>query len=1046
VSQQDPAGFTTTFGYDAVGNRISIIKPNTAATSFLYDGHRRLIQETNPLSEITQYTYDDNLTDGVGLDASYGDLIGPVGLGGNADGSALRTTNAAGESTVSVRDGLGRETLAINASRNPTRMNHDVVVGGLLETSVTDPLGNTTRRREDAEGRTRTSVDAAGKITTRSFDSMGGLLSERDPNGVGRDCMYDGVGLRTACADTQGDTTLFEHDAAGNQTATTDATGVRTTCTFDFRNRRKSCTNGVGATTTNSYDGNSNLTSVTDGEGRLTTYTYDARNFRLTETFPDSSGPLDKVTRTYDAVGRLATRTDQGGNVMTYTYDLADRLTHKTDAQGQVDSFDYDDVGRFVSGTSQRFGTEVTRGFDAAGRPSGESVTILANEQSYAVSYSYDVADHLTTLTYPDGTTVSRTYTNRDQLSTISLGAQSVAQYTYDDGGRLDTTTFGNGRVESRTYRNDNLLSGISTPSVGDFSYTYDGKKRKLTEGGTAMNGAQTFTYDDEGRPTSWSGGAAAAQSWTLSLEGDWQSTTRNSVTESRTHNAAHELTAIDGNNLSYDGRGNLLQDDRGNNLAWDFENKLIGYAPAQGGGVGYLYDVLGRKVARIEGALTTVFVHAGPEVVAEYDNADLRIKYILGESIDRPVAYVLGGATHWYSANHLGSIAAVSDSTGAVVERYRYDAHGTRSELTPSGQTRLGTAIGNQIGFTGRYHDPSTGLLDFRFRQFDSRLGRFVSRDDEYRDGMSLYFAYFVPNATDPTGHFIGIIQSILGRKKNSQPTSPPVPGVAINITSGIIIACLSINACKDRAGQGLNVVSEWVISDILNSTSGSLGGPSNIDTSGWTSASPNQPQVPPVPVSLPGAMDPQVPNYGGVDSGQIPSSSKIAEVSDAMAKGDRPLAIRLAADAWGITGAANATYNPFISPKRAGNTTPTGTVQIGPSAFVDPLTNMPRSAGFLASTLAHEAVHVHQVNTGNYAQTGTVGEKVNEIEGYDRELRELPRFGMSPTEIQQTRALRNDLYGDVIKDSFYRSRITGDPHSTMNNYLIRSDELYRY
>ena len=140
--------------------------------------------------------------------------------------------------------------------------------------------------------------------------------------------------------------------------------------------------------------------------------------------------------------------------------------------------------------------------------------------------------------------------------------------------------------------------------------------------------------------------------------------------------------------------------------------------------------------------------------MIAEYVNGDLSIDYILGEVIDRPVAYVAWGSAFWYAANRLGTIAAITSEAGAVVERYRYDAHGTRTVLSPDGTVRPGTAVQNQIGFTGRYHDPLTGLVDFRFRQYSPTLGRFISRDDEYRSSMSLYRASFVPNFTDPSGH----------------------------------------------------------------------------------------------------------------------------------------------------------------------------------------------------------------------------------------------------------------------------------------------------
>jgi RHS repeat-associated protein len=89
------------------------------------------------------------------------------------------------------------------------------------------------------------------------------------------------------------------------------------------------------------------------------------------------------------------------------------------------------------------------------------------------------------------------------------------------------------------------------------------------------------------------------------------------------------------------------------------------------------------------------------------------------------------------------------------------------------------------QIGFTGRYLDKETGLWYFNARYYSGSLGRFIERDpnmtlpwtemnkqykhrlgerrqlvgwmpvslDGYQDGMLLYAAHFVPNATDPTG-----------------------------------------------------------------------------------------------------------------------------------------------------------------------------------------------------------------------------------------------------------------------------------------------------
>jgi RHS repeat-associated protein len=106
--------------------------------------------------------------------------------------------------------------------------------------------------------------------------------------------------------------------------------------------------------------------------------------------------------------------------------------------------------------------------------------------------------------------------------------------------------------------------------------------------------------------------------------------------------------------------------------------------------------------------------------------------------------------------SNHLYSVAALTDNSGSVVERYRYDAYGQRTVLAADGTTvRTSSTHGNQIGFTGRYQDKETNLWYFRARYYSTTLGRFAGRDPlGYMDGMSLYSGYLVPNRLDPTGN----------------------------------------------------------------------------------------------------------------------------------------------------------------------------------------------------------------------------------------------------------------------------------------------------
>jgi RHS repeat-associated protein len=68
-----------------------------------------------------------------------------------------------------------------------------------------------------------------------------------------------------------------------------------------------------------------------------------------------------------------------------------------------------------------------------------------------------------------------------------------------------------------------------------------------------------------------------------------------------------------------------------------------------------------------------------------------------------------------------LRTVRRLSNRSGEIVARYEYDPFGRLLTTSPASVTAL---------FTGRPYDAAVGILDYRLRQYDPALGRFLQRD----------------------------------------------------------------------------------------------------------------------------------------------------------------------------------------------------------------------------------------------------------------------------------------------------------------------------
>jgi RHS repeat-associated protein len=139
-----------------------------------------------------------------------------------------------------------------------------------------------------------------------------------------------------------------------------------------------------------------------------------------------------------------------------------------------------------------------------------------------------------------------------------------------------------------------------------------------------------------------------------------------------------------------------------------------------------------------------------------------LLARYTHGEEIDQPLAMArdtdadgqLGAAeSFFYHTDHLGSIRLVTDAAGAVANRYDYDAFGGWEATSYE-------TVANPFGFTARERDAESGLMFYRARYYDPKIGRFISQDPIGFEGKDLNLYRYVFNgpviAIDPFGQVL--------------------------------------------------------------------------------------------------------------------------------------------------------------------------------------------------------------------------------------------------------------------------------------------------
>jgi RHS repeat-associated protein len=762
--------------------------PNDYSKAYLYHWQHQgslagsiLESERPALEGRVWYTYD-----GQSVSYNEGTSGQPNAIGRVLDDGTTQLYqfqyNTIGQITNSV-DPLGRSVSFIYSSnlvdlleiRQTTGANNELIASYLY----------------DAQHRPTAIYDAAGQLTTNTYNARGQLLTTTNPKGETTALTYDANGYLLAINGALGgtnDSVLFSYDSAGRVRSMTDPDGYTITNRYDNLDRITNVAFPDGTFVAFTYDKLDRVKS-TDRLGRETQFTYDTLR-RLTSV----KDALNRIVRLeYCDCGSLSTLIDALGRPTRWEYDIQGRLAAKQYPNGDRVLYTYESAtGRLKFVRDER---GQIKQFDYNGDNSLRRIAYpVAQVATPAVNFTYDT-NYGRLLTRQDGIgTTVYSYHPAGVLGALQPAtvdgpwANDTATHQYDALGRLTNRVI-NGAAVAEIFDAVGRTAGIINP-LGAFSYTYAGPTTRVTDS-LYPNGQTThFDYFNNlgdrrlqqithrkpdnsliSRFAYARNAIGSITNWVQELGG-----LTNSWSIGR--DAADQLLAVqaslNGTNTShsfaYDAAGNRLSESEAgtnrtfqynllNQLStasdtlltnvtyeWDAENRLAAIN-AGSNRTEFGYDGAGRRcriVEKTNGVLQSErrYVWCVWEIAEERDASDTVLRRFFSQG------FSASGTNYFYTRDHLRSLREVVDGTGQIQSRYAYGPYGA--------QIKLQENVPAAFGYTGHFRHDQSGLSLTLARPLHTGLGRWLAREplgESVGPNLYAYVGNDPINSFDPFG-----------------------------------------------------------------------------------------------------------------------------------------------------------------------------------------------------------------------------------------------------------------------------------------------------
>ncbi|WP_435595984.1 RHS repeat-associated core domain-containing protein [Streptomyces albogriseolus] len=470
----------------------------------------------------------------------------------------------------------------------------------------------------------------------------------------------------------------------GNLIAESDFDNRTLTYSYDAARQLLSRTNAVGQTLVHSYDAVGNRTaSALDGS--VTTYRYD-RAGRLVH----AAGPDATLSYVYDAAGRV-TAEDTDGRVLTTAYDAVGRSVARTTPSGAVTRYTYDRAGRRT-------------GLSTAGR---------------TLTFTHDLLGRETVRNYDAGLLLVSTWDAVDQLTAQEMTAV----------GRAAPVT-----QRSYTYRPDGHVTALADVRTGRRTFDLDPAGR--VHGVRAEGWTEAYAYDAHGNQTlaSWPGRHPEPEG-----QGERVHRGNRVVRAGRIH-------------YEYDAAGRVVLRRRTRlsrkadiwRYTWDGDDRLTTVVTPDGTVWRYLYDPLGRRVAKQRLAADERTVTEETRFTWDGTHLVEQVTTRAGSSEVSTLTWERDGVRPIVQAQR----STLADAPQEIVDEHFYaivtDLIGTPTELVSEagevawhadatlwGLTREeGSGASTPLRFPGQYADAESQLHYNFMRYYDPVAATYISAD----------------------------------------------------------------------------------------------------------------------------------------------------------------------------------------------------------------------------------------------------------------------------------------------------------------------------